>query len=344
MNYLFSINTEGQFHTWKNLIKYLQDNGDVVTILARNYGQNINLMRQNKYKHILLEPSDSPYLKILDIFKYLKFSIAAKQIINPDYVLGFGIDAGVIARVCGCPCIIFNDSESLGLQNFIIKQLGTTIITPSKLGISFGSKHLRINSYKELAYLHPQEYQPDPSILVKLGIGNGLRYIILRFNCFNAIHDIGHQGFSLKQKHMLVKLLHTRTRVFISSETKLPDELKSYELPIEPNQIHDALYYASLLITDTQTMATEGAVLGVPVIRFNSFAGVKDMSNFIELEKEYGLVFSFHDYCKAANKALEVVSWGDQKNHWDNNRNLLINNKINLTQYLIKLTQGLPKS
>jgi predicted glycosyltransferase len=40
-------------------------------------------------------------------------------------------------------------------------------------------------------------------------------------------------------------------------------------------------------------MTTEAAVLGTPAIRCNSFVGKRDMGNFIELEKKYGLIFNF---------------------------------------------------
>jgi hypothetical protein len=59
-----------------------------------------------------------------------------------------------------------------------------------------------------------------------------------------------------------------------------------------PEQLHDALAYASLLVGDSQTMAAEAAVLGVPSLRVSSWKGRLDYLE--QLETSYGLTESFH--------------------------------------------------
>ena len=70
--------------------------------------------------------------------------------------------------------------------------------------------------------------------------------------------------------------------------------------------MHLALQNAALYIGDSQSMATEAALCGTPAIRYNSFVGEDDMSNFIILE-EYGMLYninSFEDVCKKAQDIL----------------------------------------
>jgi predicted glycosyltransferase len=55
-------------------------------------------------------------------------------------------------------------------------------------------------------------------------------------------------------------------QVFITSEGWLDDGLAKYEINVSPEKMHDLLYYADLLIGDSQTMTTEAGVLGTPAM------------------------------------------------------------------------------
>src|SRR5665811_2442500 len=92
-------------------------------------------------------------------------------------------------------------------------------------------------------------------------------------------------------------------------------------------RIHDAIYYAKLLVTDTQTMATEAALLGTPTVRSNTFVGERDMGNFVELEQRYGLLFNYREPHKAAEKAVELVHQPDVKAQWQAKRERLLSEK-----------------
>ena len=55
--------------------------------------------------------------------------------------------------------------------------------------------------------------------------------------------------------------------------------------------IHDAMAFASLLVGDSQSMAAESAILGVPSVRLSSWAG--RIPYLVEIEERYGLTFEF---------------------------------------------------
>jgi len=76
-------------------------------------------------------------------------------------------------------------------------------------------------------------------------------------------------------------------------------------LPVEA--IHDLLAFADCYVGDSQTMATEAAVLGTPAVRTSAFVGDDDMSNFRELETEYGLLQSFADEDAAIDRAVAFL-------------------------------------
>jgi predicted glycosyltransferase len=124
----------------------------------------------------------------------------------------------------------------------------------------------------------------------------------------------------------------------------LPDDFDKYLLKIPKSRIHDILYYAKLVVADTQTITTESAILGTPVVRFNSFVGKKDMGNFVELENKYHLIFNFNDPEKAIVKAIELVQKPGLKSEWKQKRNRLLADKIDTTQFLVSFIGSYPES
>jgi predicted glycosyltransferase len=91
-------------------------------------------------------------------------------------------------------------------------------------------------------------------------------------------------------------------------------------------------------------MTTEAAVLGVPAIRCNSFVGEDDMSNFIELEDKYGLIFNYSDSEEALKKALELVKMPGLKEEWSKKREKLLNDKIDVTAFIVWFIENYPES
>jgi hypothetical protein len=177
-----------------------------------------------------------------------------------------------------------------------------------------------------------------------LDVSKNEPYVILRFSAFDASHDIGIKGFSLEDKRRLVKDLCKYANVFISSEVMLPKDLEKFRIDIPQDRMHDALYYASMLVGDTQTSTTEAACLGIPAVRCNSFVGKNDMSNFIELENIYGLIFNFNIPEKAIEKSIELIQEQDLKEKWINKKEKLYKNKIDVTAFMTWFIEDYPES
>ncbi len=123
----------------------------------------------------------------------------------------------------------------------------------------------------ELAYLHPNYFSPDLSVLELLGVKKGEKYAILRFVKWNANHDLGHTGITPENKIKAVQEFAKHARVFISSESELPEELESFKRKIPPEKMYDALAFSALLYGESATMASECAVLGTPAIYLDDF-------------------------------------------------------------------------
>lgn len=345
MRIAFFINTPAHVHLYKNVIKSLELSGHQAIILARNYGDTVNLLDEMGFEYfVYANVPDSKYGKILALpFNVLTaYSFLRKK--KPDLLVGMGVYSAYTSQLLHKKCIIFNDSEPTPFQFMIFKPFVDVVLTPSSFTIDLGPKHIKFNSFKEIAYLHTNYFTPDVKIHDFLGISQNEDYVLLRFNAFDAVHDFGINGFSIDQKRLMVNELSKYARVFISSELKLPDDFNKYLLKIPKSRIHDILYYAKLVVADTQTITTESAILGTPVVRFNSFVGKKDMGNFIELENKYHLIFSFSDPEKAIAKAVELIQEPDLKNKWKEKRDKLLVDKIDTTQFLASFIGNYPES
>jgi predicted glycosyltransferase len=106
-----------------------------------------------------------------------------------------------------------------------------------------------------------------------------------------ASHDSGESGLGWPLGRELLNRLAKHGKVFISSESDLPEDLQAQRFDPPPHMLHDALYYASLLLGDSQTMAAEAAVLGTPCLHVSSFS--RRLAYLDQLESSYGLIESF---------------------------------------------------
>jgi len=339
----FFIHTPGQAHLWHNVIHMLLKKNNDVIILARDHGCTCELLSKYNLMYTTYgKASSTKFGKILQLpYQLIKCFDFIKRF-EPDILIGGGLIEGYISAILHKPLIAFWDADlGSGLYLQHLKSLMTVIVTPSCFRIDLGNKQVRIQGYKELAYLHPNIFKPDPSIYTELGISSHEQFTILRFGSFEAVHDVNRTGFSASDKWRLVEELNKHTRVFISAEGNLPADLKKYKLPTAHHRIHHVLYFANLLIGDTGTMAWEAAVLGTPAVICASFTPY--FGNFIELEQEYGLLYCFQQADKALVKALELIRQPDLKEHWAVKRERLLNDKIDVAQFFTSFLENYPK-
>ena len=334
---LFIVQHPAHVHQFKYLIAELSQNKHKVKVLAIDKEITCNLLEKLGIEYEILSTSKNGlFNKILDIFpQFFRLHNYVKKNKSNVMVTRGNVAACLYSGVSSIKHIIFSDSEPVFIDRYLIK-LATTIITPDIFRKNYGRKHKRIKSYKEFAYLHPSYFKVDSSVHKELGIGGDEMFFILRFVAWKANHDVGESGMSMEDKSNLVNYLSEFGKVFISSEKQLPDEFEKFKFPLPSDKMHDALSFATLFVGDSQTMTTESAILGTPAIRINSFVGENDMANFIELEKEYGLIFNFRNYSDGRSKIEELLSIPDLKKEWREKSNNLIADKVNLNEYMLQ--------
>jgi predicted glycosyltransferase len=260
---------------------------------------------------------------------------------NPDLFIGeSAIAASHISYLMHKNCITFEDTEHAIEQIMLYRPFVSTILTPSCFRRPLGDKQIMYDGYKELAYLHPNRFRPDPSVLDELGISRDERIIVLRFVSWRATHDMGH--FGIKNRKTLVKMLEEHAHVLITSEGPLEKELQKYRIRSSPEKIHTILYYSHLYLGEGATMATESALLGTPSIYISSLAG--SMGNFAELESRYDLLYEFASEEQAIGKAISLLSRPNLKQEWRQKVERLLKEKIDLTGFMVWFTENYPES
>lgn len=344
MKIVVDINHPAHVHYFKNFIWEMEQRGNNILITASHKDISFDLLNAYEFKYAPLGSyGKALYNKIINIPRLdLRMYNAVKEF-DPDLFLGFGsIRAAHISKLMKKPCISLDDSEPAIWEHLLYVPFSDYILTPLCFKKSFGYKHIKYDGFTELAYLHPNYFKPDSQILRDIGIDEQETFFVLRFVSWNAGHDLGQRG--LIDKKMLIEELEKHGKIIISSEGPLEIGFEKYRMKLSPEKMHDLLFYSKLLIGDSQTMTTEAGVLGTPAIRCNTFVGAKDMGNFIELEKKYGLIFNYNNFNNAFNKIKELVQNPNLKNEWKTKRDRLLADKIDLTAFLIWLIENYPES
>lgn len=346
MRILLDIGHPAHVHFFKNTIWNLENKGHEVLITARDKDVSIDLLKDYNINHVVVGKISNTKLGLIAEWikrDYKIYKIAKK--FKPDILMGIlNPCAAHASKILGKSAIIFNDSEVVSSTAAITYPFVNVIWTPSNFAKSLGTKQVRFDGYKEFAYLHPNYFCPNPSIFKKLGINPKDKYVVMRFVAWKAGHDMNQKGFDLEMKMKYIREIEKYARVFISSESDLSPELEPYRISLPPSKMHDLISYAQLLIGDSQTMTTEAAVLGTPAIRCNSFVGENDMSNFKELEHEYGLIFNFSDPESALEKAVKLLQTPGLKEEWKDKKERLLQDKIDVTGFMTWFVENYPNS
>ena len=239
MRIIFDIGHPGHVHLFKHLAHLLEKDGAEVLFTARDKEFEIDLLRAEGFRF----KNFGKHYKSLwgKLWGLLKFDIQmffTGLAFKPDLFVSHGsIYAAHAAFLLGKKHLSLEDSGNME-QIVLYRPFTDAILTPDVLPEELGPKQIRYNGYHEIAYLHPQFFQPNPQVYGWLGLNKGERFAIVRLVSWNATHDAGHKGLSNEDKSKLVRKLSKQMRVFITSEKELSPELKPMQIKIAPERLH----------------------------------------------------------------------------------------------------------
>lgn len=346
MNILVDINHPAHVHLIRNAYKILCEHGHKIIVAVKEIPMVMRLLDLYGIPYVNIGKKEDNIIK--KGIGQLAYDHRLLKIVHENHIdFGFGSSFNIphISKLSRLNSVILDDDDDEAEPLFVKfgHPFADTVLTPSAITRK-SKKAVYVNTFHELAYLHPCRFTPDVSALQEAGVEKGEPYFILRFTAFKAYHDTGEEGLSIENKRRLVECLKSKGKVFITTERNIDDEFKPFQLKVQPNKIHSLMYYANMFVGDSQTMTSEAAVLGTPAVKCNSFAGRLSVPN--ELEQKYGLCFSFLPSQSEAFfcKINELLSLPDLKNEWQLRRMKMLSDKIDYTGFLVWYIENYPKS
>jgi predicted glycosyltransferase len=347
MKIIIDIGHPAHVHYFRNFYSIMKARGNDFLIIARDKEVSHQLLNEYNIPFVTRGKGKKSIIgKLLYIFYADRLLIRYARKFKPDFFIGFASTyAAHAAKYLNKPCFIFDDTEHAKFELFLYRPFTTCIFTSFCFKKELGKKQIRFDACMELFYLHPNYFSPDKNILKELNLYEGDKYVILRFISWDASHDLGHTGINHSFKRKLIFELSKYAKVFISSEIELSEEFKPFQLKISPNKLHDILAFSSLYVGEGGTTANECACLGVPNILVNSLLNSKTIPGIhLELEK-YGLQILFE---KTNDKIIEIacniLNDNESKVKFIRNKDIMLNEKIDVTAFLIWFIENYPES
>jgi predicted glycosyltransferase len=339
MKYLIFTNTPAHVHVYKNVVGELEDRGHTVRILARDYTCTKPLLEFYDLPFAIYgrkgatSYSNSKFAREL-AWQFVKIPAEAKNY-DPDVVFGCGAFAALAGTVTNSRTILVRDSAPGSLLPKVASKFADAVLTPEVYDLDLGSNHYTFDGHKECAYLHPENFEADPSVRERLGVGPDEDYVLLRFNSFDAMHDAGAAGFTPAQRRELIERLAEHAKVFVSDEgnTMRFDDIPAEPYEVHPAYIHDALAEASLLVADTGTMVTEAALVGTPAVRYDVFPD-EEFGEFAELARR-GLIDETTEFDEVLDRSHEVLSDESADEDWEQKRLAYFDGRVNLADLIV---------
>jgi predicted glycosyltransferase len=340
---LFDVGHPAQVHLFRNAIAALESGGHEAFVTARQKEDTVALLEAYGIPHVSLSRRGEsvPGLALELLTREVRLFMVAREF-KPDVVVSRLAPAPAhVSRLLGCRnvaiCDTYVDKGLIRrLYHGITLPFVDTICVPASFDLSIPDAKRRAVDFQELAYLHPDYFEPDPSVLTAHGIDPESFFTVIRVAGWDAYHDVGDSGLSLEGVRRLVDRCEARGSVFISAEHDLPEDLTPYELPTDPEDVHHVLYYADCYVGDSGTMSTEAAMLATPAIRTNSMVGSGDENVFHALENRYGLLRSFAEEADAIRAVEGLFAQGVDQIDWTKRRERLLEEQPNVTEQILE--------
>lgn len=330
MNFLFDISHPAHIHLFKNFIIYLKSKNHKVIITSRDKDITNNLLDHYKLNYISISKAKTGLLPMFleMLIRDIKiFKLHFKH--RFDYAFGTSVSIGHLSFLTKVKSYNFceDDDELIPIQAYCAYPTSTKIIIPEVTKYKkWKKKRVKHNSYHELAYLHPNNFAPDKNILKKYNLKEK-KYALIRLSALTANHDNNIKGIDEAILEKIKKSLNNYEIIYSIEGKK--------NIQINPLDMHHLLAFSKIIITDSQTMAMEAAILGIPNIRCNSFVG--KISVLKELDKKYGLTYGIkpENSEKLLPKIEEIINNKNIHKEFKAKKDKMLSEKVDFNKWLI---------
>ncbi|CAI8337098.1 MAG: Uncharacterised protein [Owenweeksia sp. TMED14] len=349
MKILFHLGHPAHFHLFKNVINSLKSKGHITYILIKKKDILEDLLRESGFEYSNILPQGRKDNKIGIAFGQLKqdikmLSFCFKQ--KPDILIGTSVAISHVGKFLRIPSINLNedDEDVVPLYAKLAYPWATHILAPHSCRMGkWINKTSFYYGYHELAYLHPNNFVPKIEVANKY-ISSNEPYFILRFAKLGAHHDNGINGISDEIAAKLIQQLTAYGQVYITSERKLKANLEPYRIRINPMDMHHVMAFSNLYIGDSQTMAAEAGVLGVPFIRFNDFVGRIGYLDELENKYQLGHGIRTNDVDRLFSVTQDLLDNAKLSEVYKKRKLVMLSEKIDYAAFIVWFIENHPKS
>ena len=287
MNIVVTVQHAGHVHFFKHAIDELTERGHDVRVLARDNEASVELLEACDIEYeVLAGESDSLFSLAATQGVYEARLLRYALSFEPDVMTAIGgVAVSHVAPLVGARSVVFYDTEHATIIRRLAFPFADTICTPDCFRDDVGDTQVRYPSYHELAYLHPDDFQPDETIRDDIGVGPDETVVLVRLGDWGSSHDMGASGID-DPVELVEQLEADGAEVLLSAEGDLPDGLESRGFSIDPGRFHDLLGAIDLYVGEGGTTAAECAALGTPAVYVSDLT----LGYLDELEREFALV------------------------------------------------------
>lgn len=291
MAILFDIKHIAHVNFFKPLISQLHAQGDEVIISYIDRGRLPKIIEAEftGIQSFSIGAHNGSKWSIIYEANILKFFKALALIKDKDIDLMLGVDAFVTGFACkllGIPNLQFYDDPERKMNLWLEQKTANEVYYPAITDFS-GTSVKTYEALKEWAYLSPNQFSPKQSALNVYNLTPGEYYFVREV-------DNGSLNYMGQEKNLIASVstdFPDDLPVLLSLERK--SEINSYPknwvLLQEPiYDIHSLMYFSKAVISSGDSMAREGAMLGVP----SFYVGFREMSanKFIKKEGRFFVI------------------------------------------------------
>ena len=350
MKILIHLAHPAQYHMYKYMINNLKKKGHhiKVTINTKDILEDLLVADKVEFENILpvRRKKNTKWAALLTLIKkdFKIFILQWRQ--NFDMMVGTETALSHIGWLFRKPVFIMDEDDVHVIPEAakLSFPFAKYIVSPESCDLGkFTKKKIAYKGYQKTCYLHPNYFSPNEEI-VRENLGKDEKYFFIRVSSLSAYHDNGNNGFTIDILRKIITMLKPYGRILLSTEKELPIDLSAYIFNTDITQIHHFLYYADMLIADSQSMCVEAAILGTPSIRYSDFAG--KIGVLEELEHKYDLTYGIpvKDVDKLFNKIDELILIENIRLVWQKKRFKMLDDKIDVTSFWTWLIDSYPSS
>lgn len=346
---LVYIGHPAQYHFFKHCLHRLQEHSHSIKILIKTKDILETLLKEDgvEYENIQcnIRKNNKASILLASFQRTLCVYRVARRF-HADILIGTDSSIAQAGFLLGKPAITTLEDDVEIIKNLakLTYPFTSAIVVPSVCRVGkWEKKKIPYYGYMKLAYLHPNYFVPDRDIVSSYGIEG--KYILIRLAQLTAHHDVGIKGLSIQLVADIIQIAEKHGyKVYISSEKQLEVSLQAYRLQIKHTDIHHVMNFASLLISDSQSMSVEAAILGVPSLRFSDFSG--RISVLEELEQKYHLTSGIKtsEADRLLSETERLLSNPNLRGEYQQHRQLMLKEKIDVTAFLAWFIENYPQS